>query len=252
MAEIWKDVIGYEGFYQVSNFGRVKSMDRMAKNKFGVRNKPVKGKILTLLRNYRGYIYCHFTIDGHGKHVNVHRLVCHTFNGDPPNSDAVVNHIDGNKENNIPENLEWCSNKENTGHAIKTGLWKNIGEEASSNVLTEYQVLDIRNDHTKSYTELSKMYGVSKASIADIKKFRSWKQLSGDKLIDISKIDKDKLGNEIRSIRKNKELTIEKFAATLGVSRYSVMRWESGKECPKDGLLRKIIKQYKLKISKVQ
>ncbi|MCQ2009271.1 NUMOD4 domain-containing protein [Sporolactobacillus sp. STSJ-5] len=251
MSELWKDVAGYDGIYQVSDHGQVRSLDRKVKNKNGIYNKPIKGKTLAQHQDRNGYMYCYFSVDGHGKNVKVHRIVCRAFHGEPFVG-AVANHIDGNKGNNSANNLEWCSNQENTGHAIKTGLWKNIGEAASSDVLTEKQVLEIRNNHTDSYDELARMYGISKASIADIKKFRSWKQLGGDEFLTVPDSAKLKLGLEIRKVRKENKMTIVSFASSLGVSRYTVMRWESGKMAPMDGTLRNLIEKYNLQLDKAK
>lgn len=123
MEEIWKDIVGYEGLYQVSNLGRVKSLEKMA----GRSNR--KEKILTQ-RKIRGYFIAHLGSCNKFKNVAVHRLVSIAFIPNPENK-PCVNHIDGNKENNHVENLEWCTRSENDLHAFRTGLrsaptyWKN-------------------------------------------------------------------------------------------------------------------------------
>lgn len=94
--EYWKPVVGYEGHYQVSNFGRVKSI------KFG------KGRILKPTTNLYGYLFVKLCKDGKVKPFTVHRLVAEAFLPNPDNL-PQVNHKDENKQNNIVSNLEWCS-----------------------------------------------------------------------------------------------------------------------------------------------
>lgn len=110
MEEIWKDVVGYEGFYEVSNLGRVRSL----------REHVPKGKILTPFDN-GGYDRVTFRINYKQKNLLVHRLVAKAFIPNPCNKE-VVNHKDGNKKNNCVSNLEWVTKEENTVHAIALGL----------------------------------------------------------------------------------------------------------------------------------
>ena len=109
MSEIWKDVVGYEGLYQVSNLGRVKSLERLDKN-----NHPVKEKILKQACDGvgKGYLYVNLGRMGRGK---IHRLVAEAFIPNPYNK-PEVNHIDGNTKNNRVDNLEWVTHQENCIH----------------------------------------------------------------------------------------------------------------------------------------
>ena len=120
MEEIWKDVPGYEGLYQVSNFGRVRSFligGRKKKNSDFFDKISDAPKILSTRRR-EGYIGVCITKECVRRHTHVHRLVAETF---IPNPDGYkeVNHIDGNKQNNSVENLEWCSSSYNVRHSIK-------------------------------------------------------------------------------------------------------------------------------------
>lgn len=96
-GEEWRDVIGYNGLYQVSSSGRVKSL------KFG------KDKILRQGKNKYGYLYVKFYKDGKSKILQVHRLVAQAFI-ENPNNLPMINHKDEDKTNNIVDNLEWCNN----------------------------------------------------------------------------------------------------------------------------------------------
>lgn len=112
--EIWKDIHGYENWYQVSNHGNVR------------RIAPVNGcprcKNLTPWIGERGYCNVTLNVSGSRKVFRVHRLVAEHFIGSPDAWQTDVNHIDGNKKNNTVSNLEWCTRSENMIHAYKMGL----------------------------------------------------------------------------------------------------------------------------------
>ena len=110
VAEEWRDVVGYEGFYQVSNLGRVRSLPR----------KKCKGKVLSL-RLHEKYYDVLLSVAGQSKRHRVHRLVAAAFIPNPDNL-PEVNHIDGNGGNNSVSNLEWCDRHRNHHHAIENGL----------------------------------------------------------------------------------------------------------------------------------
>jgi len=113
VKEIWKDIKEYEGLYQVSNLGRVKSLGNGGFNQFqGVE------RILSLCANSSGYYIVVLVNSLVKKTKSVHRLVSLNFIKNP-NNDKVVNHKDGNKLNNYIDNLEWCSYSENAKHAYR-------------------------------------------------------------------------------------------------------------------------------------
>lgn len=109
--EIWKDILGYEGFYQVSNLGRVRSVDRIVKGSFGSQHK--KSIILAPAINTAGYYSVALTRNAKGKTFRVHRLVAEAFIPNPGNY-PIINHKDENKLNNNVNNLEWCTYSYNT------------------------------------------------------------------------------------------------------------------------------------------
>lgn len=113
--EIWKDIQGYEGLYQVSNLGKVKSLTYSNQYK-----RIDKVKMLKLSIDHKGYIYVGIGYKPR-KTCKVHRLVAQAFIPNP-NNYSQVNHIDGNKQNNCISNLEWCDNDFNMNHAKINGL----------------------------------------------------------------------------------------------------------------------------------
>ena len=119
----WLVVKGYEGLYEVSDTGQVRSITRECLHKNGVITL-YKGKVLaqTANKNTR-YMMCNLWRDNKGKSCYVHRLVAEAFIPNPDNL-AEVNHIDGDRQNNHLNNLEWVTREGNLRHAIDTGLRK--------------------------------------------------------------------------------------------------------------------------------
>lgn len=114
MQEIWKDITGYNGKYRISNLGNV-----MSKNYLNTG----ADKLLSLKKHHSGYLLVRLCAGSRKLQTNrtVHSLVAEAFLQNPHNK-PCVNHIDGNKENNRLDNLEWVTYKENDQHAIRTGL----------------------------------------------------------------------------------------------------------------------------------
>jgi len=113
-AEIWKDIVGFDGLYQISNYGNVKSCIRYVNAKFGKR--VVNEKLLSLGKDKDGYLMAILCQDGTKQTVKIHRLVANAFIDKIYGKD-IVNHIDSNKSNNIVSNLEWVSSLENSCHS---------------------------------------------------------------------------------------------------------------------------------------
>lgn len=122
MTEIWKDIVGYEGLYQVSNLGRVKSLPKM------VGFRPQSEKLTAIFIDKHGYYKTNLYKNNIHKQVYVHILVAQAFVPNVCNK-PQVNHIDGDKSHNFDTNLEWCTAKENVVHAYANGL--KVGKKGS-------------------------------------------------------------------------------------------------------------------------
>lgn len=122
LEELWEDIIGYNGKYRVSNYGMVLSLQY-----------PNKPKLLSTNRLTKdGYPRVALRIDGVQTEFRIHRLVQAHFISNP-NELPEVNHIDGNKENNMYTNLEWCTHQRNMAHASETQLFKSVKKENNPN-----------------------------------------------------------------------------------------------------------------------
>lgn len=121
--EIWKDIEEFKGIYQISNYGRVKSIERYVernnKGKIKVKEKILK----TYINKKTGYSYAMFSISGKNKIRHIHRLVAEAFI-DNPNNKKDINHKDCNRTNNYVNNLEWCTRSENIKYGFKYGKIK--------------------------------------------------------------------------------------------------------------------------------
>lgn len=122
LLEEWRDIRGYEGLYQVSNFGRVRSLDKISRNRWG--EYLLKGCVLAPLVGTKGYLLVRLYKNGSAKTLKIHRLVAEAFIPNPNNL-PQVNHKDENKQNNVVSNLEWCDNFYNSRYGTRN---QKIGE----------------------------------------------------------------------------------------------------------------------------
>lgn len=135
MNEEWRPVVGYEGMYEVSNTGDVKSLPRKCPHSSGTGVRRVPKRILTCTETEDGYAKVVLSKEGVHRDKLVHRLVAEAFIANP-HSLPIVNHKDFNKKNNNVNNLEWCTQKDNVIHAIQGGHSNTIGKEARKRIST--------------------------------------------------------------------------------------------------------------------
>ena len=159
--EIWRDIVGYEGRYQVSNYGRAKSFC------------SGKARILKPIRRADGYVNIGLHKKGETPHRAIHILVAQAFIPNPDNK-PFVNHIDGDKTDNRVENLEWCTPSENVIHVHKMRLIHvSKGTKHYKAQLTPDEVRYIREHHVPynhefGATALGKKFNVHPQVVLDV------------------------------------------------------------------------------------
>jgi hypothetical protein len=170
MREVWKDIPGYESFYQVSNLGRVKSLPRFRKGRSG---KPVavRERIKAQITDARGYKLVNLFKNAVHEQYQVHQLVAMSFIPNPLNK-KETNHKDGCKTNNNLTNLEWVTRKENAQHAARMGLIK--GNRKGKFTPNDIQIIRGRLQQGDSQSQIARDYKVDQSTISDIHTGQSW------------------------------------------------------------------------------
>lgn len=167
MQEQWREIKGYDGYYKISNRGRVKSF-KHKKN----------GRIIKPFPTVNNYLQISLYKNNKRSPALVHRLVLEAFVGINPK--LKTNHKDGDKTNNNLTNLEYCTHSENVKHAYTTNLMSKKGERHHLNKLTAKEVLEIRNLSAKgtySRNQLAEIYKVTASNISAIVLKRSWRHI---------------------------------------------------------------------------
>lgn len=169
MLEVWKGIIGYEGRYEISNFGNVRSLCKSMITKL----KPHK--------NGCGYSEVNLFKNRKQKRFRIHRLVGLAFVANPDNK-PWINHIDCNRENPRADNLEWVTPKENVEHAMSLNRqYIALGEGNGKAKLTKEEVIKIKkeilSESSRSLAQIARQYGVDWTTVSCIKRGKSWKWL---------------------------------------------------------------------------
>ena len=166
MKEKWKPIVGYEGLYEVSNMGRVRSLDHV--DRLG---RVIKGKLRKEQKSSNGYRQVCLSKNGQHKIALIHRLVASAFI-DNPKRLPEVNHIDENKTNNIASNLEWCTRKYNNQYGTKPMR----GERHPMAKLSAKQVAEIREKRKSGILlkDIALDYGISTSHACGITRGTWW------------------------------------------------------------------------------
>lgn len=176
MIEEWRDIEGFDGFYQVSNTGKIRSQGDNRGNKSG------KWRLRSLSANPDGYLKVRLMHKGKDKTCGIHTLVAKAFIPNPNNYETV-NHKDGNKTNNNVDNLEWADRSQQMIHAYQNGLKMPMrGSKHSQSKLTDDDVRYIRSHYKRQSTEfgtvaLGKKFGVSSRVIGLVTRGLSYKNV---------------------------------------------------------------------------
>ena len=146
MNEIWKDVKGFEGIYQVSNLGRIKGLKRISKDHRYLPERILSGSLYS-----NGYIVVKLRYNGMLKRTSIHRLVAEHFIPNP-NKYPCINHKDENKRNNKVENLEWCSQKYNSNYGTGNQRRRKTYKKKYSKKIRQYT---LNGDFVREYDSIA-------------------------------------------------------------------------------------------------
>lgn len=163
-GEEWRDVIGYEGVYKVSNLGRVQRLKGY---------KCAGNRILRIKLN-KGYPTLMLSKNGKTKRVSVHKLVTDAFIGPCPDG-LEVNHIDHDRANARADNLEYCTRQRNIAYAVEQGRFR-AGDRASLNSVIVKEIKELLRQGI-SVASIARNYGTSLGAISAIKSRRNWKYI---------------------------------------------------------------------------
>ena len=168
MKEIWKPIKGFEQSHEISNLGNVRTINRTITRSDGIKT-TFKGKPISHWFSNNGYNTIRISFEGSRKVCSIHRLVAENFI-DNPNNFSDVNHIDGDKDNNSVNNLEWLPHNENCIHAARTGLRlsSKISPDIADAIREEYSTTKT------SHRKLGKKYNVSHQLIGLIINRKIW------------------------------------------------------------------------------
>jgi hypothetical protein len=216
--EMWKDIPGFEGQYQLSSYGRVKRFKKHLKD-----GELIQKSKTCFYRSVSGRSYPHTRLGSKANYtpIIIHIEVAKLFVPNP-NNYPIVNHLDGDKNNAYYKNLEWATDLINMRHARDTGLNRERGERSENAKLTDEQVLFIFNSKLL-YRELAKMFDVTGTTICCLKRGVTWSHITG-KVFEPQRIKKE-LAAEIY---KDEGLTNRELSVKYKVPQSTVFNIKRG------------------------
>lgn len=174
MTEEWKPIAGYEGFYEISNLGRVRSLNRV--DSIG-RTRKGRMKATPIDKTSTGYRFVGLCKEGVAKKVDVHVLVLEAFVGPRPSPSMEACHGDGNRANPVLSNLRWDTPKGNASDRWKHGT-SNAGEQSPKAVLTNTLVQTILESPLSSL-KLAPLLGVASSTVRAVRIGQNWRHITG-------------------------------------------------------------------------
>lgn len=177
VAETWRPVHRFP-HYEASSLGRVRSVDRivLVRRKSRQYMRRRKGQLMKQTMHHSGYLCVNVCEEALPTMAPVHQLVADAFHGERREG-LTVNHINGNKRDNRPENLEYVTIRENLLHGYRTGIIKNHGEHNRGAKLTEEEVREIRGSNLPA-SELSLKFGIGSEQVWRVQSRRNWKHIA--------------------------------------------------------------------------
>lgn len=177
--ENWKPIAGFEGLYEVSDLGRVRSLSRlvMFTSKRGKRcERAFKGRVLSLSVGVSGYFMLQLYDGGLARATALHIVVAETFHGSKPSSEHEVRHLDGTKLNCAAANLAWATHTENEADKVVHGTLRR-GEDNAQSKLSAEDVAKIRRRVGERQQDLADEFGCTFSNISAIQLRKSWRHV---------------------------------------------------------------------------
>jgi plasmid maintenance system antidote protein VapI len=227
MEEVFKPVVGYEGYYEVSNFGNVYSVNREIYTKRGRIERRSRRQMKFVYGKF-GYVCVNLSKNNKGHRVLVHRIVAKAFIPNPDNK-PQVNHKDLNKANNCVDNLEWNTALENNKHA-QLNKANSFGESHYRAKLTEEIIKEIRyiyRSQLYSFADLAAIYGVSAYTIRSLIIGKIWRNVDYPTQ-SYREVNREKLSAELKKKLIELNITQKQLAETIGSCRADICRAVSG------------------------
>lgn len=181
MAEIWKDIPSYEGYYQASDLGRIRSLTRIVISNNGQKNK-IEGQIIkpSIFRRY-GYQKYNLGKDGKQKTFSAHVLMGNTFLKRLDFPSLQLNHKDGIKTNNQLNNLELVTASQNQQHCVNIGLRVGLAGERNPgrkfNESTVREIRRIKKEGQMTQKDIAKLFNMTKGNVSMIVNNKAWKSV---------------------------------------------------------------------------